>query len=371
MKKKVGILATPDLSKKLVNNFYDTLPDLFSKNFGANVDWEIELIKDPIIGATKNFNDLYSNSKKYKKDNNCAYIINLTDLPMLDEKKVIAADINKNTGTILISVSAFGWGTIRKRIKRAILYAINEVISLNDEIPHSSKIYFKDNLFQKNLSSIFLHRTEVYIEKTESPHIRYVIAPSFIGNFQLITGMVLANNPLNMMKSLTSSVALSFTTGAFGMIFTTMWQLSYMFSELRLLALSCASITAMVFWIILANQLWETSSKEKNISRLYNYTTVITLIVSVLIYYITLFILFLVTCLTLIPPDFLGKTIDLSGSANFLQYMEIAWLASSIATVAGAVGVGLTNEQSIKQSTFGYRQQSRYESIKKEKNNEN
>ncbi|MEN3090445.1 MAG: hypothetical protein ABC378_11600 [Staphylococcus pseudoxylosus] len=63
------------------------------------------------------------------------------------------------------------------------------------------------------------------------------------------------------------------------------------------------------------------------------------------------------------PADFVGKTIGTSGPADFIQYIEIAWLAASIATVAGAVGVGLTNEKLVKESTFSYRQQSRYENI--------
>lgn len=367
MKKKVGILTTPDLSKKLNNNFYNTLPELFSKNFDSKVEWEIEFIENSLTGATKNFNDIYSDSEKYKEKNSWTYTINLTDLPILYENKVIAADINKNTGTILISVSAFGWGAIKKRIKHAILYAVNEVLKLNNETLGVSNFSFENNTLQKKLPSIRLRKTETYIEGTRSFHIHYALFPTSMGKIQLITGMVLANNPLNMMKSLTRSVALSFTTGAFGMIFTTMWQLSYMFSELRLLSLSFASIFAMMVWIILAHKLWEKSSnrKEKEISKLYNFTTLITLFLSVSIYYIILFILFLITCLTIVPAEFLGETIGLSNSASFLQYVEIAWLATSIATVAGAVGVGLANEQPIKESTFGHRQQSRYESIKK------
>lgn len=127
----------------------------------------------------------------------------------------------------------------------------------------------------------------------------------------------------------------------------------------------------MVVWIILAHNLWETASskKEKHVAILYNSTTVVTLFISVLTYYMTLFVLFLITCLTIIPPDFLGKTLGLSGAASFLQFVEIAWLAASIATVAGAIGVGLTNEKLVKESTFGHRQQNRYKLIYKNKSN--
>lgn len=42
---------------------------------------------------------------------------------------------------------------------------------------------------------------------------------------RLVSGMTFANNPLNMMASLSNIVAIAFTTGAFGLIFTTMWQM--------------------------------------------------------------------------------------------------------------------------------------------------
>ncbi|WP_436962676.1 hypothetical protein [Staphylococcus shinii] len=365
MKKKVGILTAPDLAKKLADKYYETLPSLLSSQFDSSIEWEVEVIKDSITGAAKNFIDLYTNTESYAKENNWSYVINLTDLPILDEKKVIAADINKKSKTILLSVSAFGWGSIRKRVERAILYAMKEVYYLSNDNNQQGNEYNNKYYSQNAFPSKRLQRKTVYIEDTDSYHIRYLIFPSFIGKLQLVSGMVSVNKPLNMMKTLTSSLALSFTTGAFGLIFTTLWQLSYIFSELRLLSLSFASIFAMLIWIILAHQLWDipAGKGEKHISKLYNFTTLITLFISVSIYYITLFILFLITCLTILPADFVGKTIGTSGPADFIQYIEIAWLTASIATVAGAVGVGLTNEKLVKESTFSYRQQSRYENI--------
>ena len=36
--------------------------------------------------------------------------------------------------------------------------------------------------------------------------------------FRLVSGMTFANNPLNMMASLSNIVAIAFTTGAFGLV---------------------------------------------------------------------------------------------------------------------------------------------------------
>src|SRR5699024_3842745 len=88
----------------------------------------------------------------------------------------------------------------------------------------------------------------------------------------LLSGMSCANDQVKMMSNLTSVVAVAFTTGGFGLIFTTMWTLSHLFSYLRLTFIMVLAIIGMVVWIILAHELWEPikTSSYKRISRLYN-----------------------------------------------------------------------------------------------------
>ena len=186
--------------------------------------------------------------------------------------------------------------------------------------------------------------------------------------FRLVSGMTFANNPFNMLKSLSSVVAIAFTTGAFGIIFTTMWNLSFAYAGWRLLLMMLAAIFGMMIWMIVAHGLWESKkeSNNKRITTLYNLTTTMTLTVSVMIYYTILFILFLIAALIVLPSGYLGQTLQLKTSANLTIYIKLAWFAASISTVAGAIGVGLNNEALILESTYGYRQKQRYKQLHEE-----
>ena len=166
-----------------------------------------------------------------------------------------------------------------------------------------------------------------------------------------------------MMASLSNIVAIAFTTGAFGLIFTTMWQMSLEFSMWRLFGISIIAVLGMLLWIMMSHDLWESvkQSRNKRITWLYNLTTVMTLFVAIIIYYIILYTLFLIAELVLLPSDFLGQQVGLKGPAGIDLYLSIPWFAASISTVAGAIGAGLLNDQLIKESTYGYRQQMRYD----------
>src|SRR5699024_1080750 len=120
-----------------------------------------------------------------------------------------------------------------------------------------------------------------------------------------------ANNLFNLLKSLSNVVAIAVTTGAFGIIFTTMWDLSFVYSEWLLLLMMLVAIFGMMIWMIVAHNLWESKkeSTHKQITTLYNLTTTMTLTVSVMIYYVILFSLFLVASLIVLPSDYLGQEI--------------------------------------------------------------
>ena len=202
-----------------------------------------------------------------------------------------------------------------------------------------------------------IEKTEVYLDETGNDHLRYLSNTRSMGMVRLVSGMTFANN---MMASLSNIVAIAFTTGAFGLIFTTMWQMSMEFSMWRLFGISIIAVLGMLLWIMMSHDLWESvkQSRNKRITWLYNLTTVMTLFVAIIIYYIILYTLFLIAELVLLPSDFLGQQVGLKGPAGIDL---ILWFAASISTVAGAIGAGLLNDQLIKESTYGYRQQMRYD----------
>lgn len=360
--KTIGLVVAPGVTEKLAESLVDDIPNILSKQNNNQHDWKVDLVVDPLTGYAESVEKIFKKIQDYHDKRQWDYVVAVTDLPMFHNQRVLALDINKKNGAAIFSYPAFGWRPVKNRFKRSIVAIINEVHhseERHEEYDEDDDVKYAINK-QFPLSKI--DKTEVYLDETENYHLRYLSNSRSAGMIRLVNGMTFANNPLNMMASLSNIVAIAFTTGAFGLIFTTMWQMSMEFSMWRLFGISVIAVIGMLIWVMLSHELWESTKKSNNkrLTWLYNLTTVMTLFVAIIIYYIILYTLFLIAELVLLPPDFLGQQVGLKRAAGFDLYLSIPWFAASISTVAGAIGAGLLNDQLIKESTYGYRQQMRY-----------
>ena len=361
--KLIGLVVAPGVTEKLAQSLIDDIPNILSEQDNHQRDWKVDLVVDPLTGFAESVEEIFKKIQDYHNKRKWDYVVGITDLPMFYHQNVLALDINKKNGAAIFSYPAFGWRPVKNRFKHAIVTIINELHYSERE--HVG--YDDNNRVKKEINKQFpfsrIEKTEVHLKETGNNHLRYLSNSRSLGIIRLVSGMTFANNPLNMMASLSNIVAIAFTTGAFGLIFSTMWNMGLDFSVWRLFGISIMAILGMLVWIMVSHGLWESTkkAKHKRIVMLYNLTTIMTLFIAIVIYYMILYSLFLIAELVLLPPGFLGQQVGLEGPASVQLYLSIPWFATSISTVAGAIGAGLLNDQLIKESTYGYRQKVRYE----------
>lgn len=361
--KLIGLVVAPGVTEKLAQSLINEIPNILSEQDNHQRDWKVDLVVDPLTGFAESVEEIFKKIQDYHNKREWDYVVGITDLPMFYHQNVLALDINKKNGAAIFSYPAFGWRPVKNRFKHAIVTIINELHYSERE--HVG--YDDNNRVKKEINKQFpfsrIEKTEVHLKETGNNHLRYLSNSRSLGMIRLVSGMTFANNPLNMMASLSNIVAIAFTTGAFGLIFSTMWNMGLDFSVWRLFGISIMAILGMLVWIMVSHGLWESTkkAKHKRIVMLYNLTTIMTLLIAIVIYYMILYLLFLIAELVLLPPGFLGQQVGLEGPASVQLYLSIPWFATSISTVAGAIGAGLLNDQLIKESTYGYRQKVRYE----------
>lgn len=172
--------------------------------------------------------------------------------------------------------------------------------------------------------------------------------------------MVAANEPLWALPKLSGVFAAAAATGAFGIFFSTIWEMATFLPVWRLAVVSVIAVSILVLWLLLANNLWERSASVggKRESLMYNASTVVSLMVSVAALYLLLFGGILAVGLLLIDPQFMTDSIR--EEARFTNYAHIAWLSASMGTVAGAIGSNFDSDASLTNLTQGSREYQRY-----------
>lgn len=424
---KVGIIAAPERAADISENIIGHLTEQFSKQIDNKINWEVEQLVDPLTGAAEAAQDILYNASYIKRNKEWDYAICLTDVPIFHHKDIVAADISFNYKVAQISISAFGWAPMQNRIEKTMIQLLYELYK-NHTTDHprnynsrtsekqqeksmthifkrqfpilpirrqeNPDIYFKSRLDyvnnklhkKENIDSDSIKEDNSYECEKDSKQdeysneandnnidVRFVIYPRIYGRLRLILGMTFANNPFKIMSSFKNVMAIAFTTGAFALIFPTIWNLGQLFSVYRLSGIMVAAILGLVAWIIVAHNLWEYPLKQNkpNIRRLYNLVTVSTLIIDVVTYYIFMFILFLGACLIFIPVEYFQSMINDYDDAvsTFVNYMYVAWATTSISTVVSAIGAGLENEELVRNITYGYRQNRRYKEVNQNQKN--
>ncbi len=398
---KLGLIPSPDLPAKLTGAFIDVLPKWLNSQVDDCSTWEPQIVVDPLVGSAEYMNQLMKKAIHLKHKNKWNYVICLTDLPHFMGEQVVVADINIKNKVAVVSIPAFGSFPMKRRLKWVIIKILNDMHNI-DQL-NTSRVYQKtykrrllpssvkrlntvhkritnkqpiDKNYDLNDNQIRQANTDGETNKhkskdtktqedTDSSDIRYIIKSKLLGRLRILVGMSLANRPWSALISFKKILMLAFGTGIYITLFPTPWELSTIYSVPRFILLMFFSIFSMVIWIIFAHKLWEKPSQKGDVRlrKLYNYTTITTLSMIVFINYVVLYGLFLVTIGIFVPPNLFEAGTDLNSDASIQHYFLLAWLITSLGTLAGSIGTASENETKIKQITYSYRQLNRYYEI--------
>ncbi|WP_309131463.1 hypothetical protein [Brevibacterium sp.] len=180
-------------------------------------------------------------------------------------------------------------------------------------------------------------------------------ASRMTGNIRLLMGMVAANDPWRTLPKLSGIMAAAAAVGAFGVFYSSIWQMASYLSTGRLLSIGLMTILGMVAWLIFSHRLWDFPPNESRAATvlLYNLSTILTLLACTVALYLCLVTFILLGSLVVIDPEFLGTVIQTE--ATFTSYLDIAWLSAAMGVAAGALGSNFDSDLDVKRLTHGQR----------------
>jgi hypothetical protein len=334
----VLLIADPGVPAVIAERLSDSLQNALTDGARPDDNWEVSVRRHAYpLDEYAEVSDVVGTIDPAGKTQDI--VIYLTDLPRREGTTPVIADISVPDRFAVISIPGVGGVFVDRRVRELAQTVVAEVTS-------QSK---KQNPSMKRLT-----RTQ------DDDVVRYV-APSALSRLRLLAGMVYANRPWRLVTGMSKVMMAAFATGAVSLAYPTIWQLADTMGPWRLSAATILASAALIAWLIVAHKLWERpeSASERDRAVLYNASTAVTLTIGVVIFHVGLFALLLVTAWWTLPPQLVAKNIGHPFGLPSLLMM--VWLVAAVATLGGALGSGMEDDDAVEAATYGVRQRQRFD----------
>lgn len=348
----VGLAADPGIPTEVARTLADRLPQRLSQEVDDAVRWQVEVVSEVLHLDGEGQLSILRQGENMG-DRGWDMTVGLTELPRRMGRRPVVLEADTSRAMAWVSVPALGGLRLRSQAETAVVALIDRML----RVARGTPVDELDAVDGPAATSPLAPRTDTAEGDAQFE------AASMLGwgsRLRLLFGMVRVNRPWRLVGSLDNVFAAAAATGAFGVFYASVWNMADTLSPIRLALISLVAIAVMVWWLIFHNGLWERSTVHGGQSsqpRLYNATTVLTVLIGVACMYLLLFVATLLASLAVISSEYLEAT--LQHPVDVTDYIQIAWFASSMGTVAGALGSNFESEAAIRHAAYGRRQRER------------
>jgi hypothetical protein len=345
----LGLVPSPGLPEEVARDIRGDLAEELSEIVDSSIDWVVRVTPDPLTGTDITSADLFGELVKVAKQASWDYTVALTDIPARSNKQIVLANASVDNHAAWISIPALGPFRLHRRTRL-----------LTTELVRNFTLDRSDAASAEDIISSTIARRDTSAGRTDATETRY-IAPGPLARLRLLGGMVYANQPWTTFASFKTTVATAVATASYGLIFTSLWEFGSVYSIWRLISLMLLAMGFLGTWIIISHRLWQPQWRvtARFVTSMYNATTVVTVACGVVFAYVLIYVILLIEAAVFMPPSLLESRLQLT--PDVLTYAKAAWVAASVGTLAGAIGVGLENTEAVRRATFGWRQHRRHE----------
>jgi hypothetical protein len=344
----VGVLIAPALSDELPPDLIDDIRRELSQRL-PDVTWRIQLIADGLVEPPADDGEIVAAARQTLLTHDWDLVVVLTDLPLRVARRPVVAHASPVHGVAVLSVPALGSVAVRRRVREALVRLFDALLGE----PSDAGADRRQTSARSRRMSSRLRELAADVEE-QAPAVRFTTRV-LGGHLQLLLGMVRANRPWQLAVRLSRALIAAGAVGIFALVTSDIWRLADAFGWLRLTAVAVGSVVAIGATLIIGAELWERAAQPRVRQQvlLFNVATTATIVIGVAALYAALFVLALLAGLLLIVPRLLTEAVG--HPVAFGDYVEVAWLTSSLATVGGALGAGLESDEAVRRAAYTYR----------------
>lgn len=334
----VGLLVAPGVAAVVGESVgVDVAADLERRYPG--IGWNVVVAHERLAEPPVTPLDLMETARDRMLEAGWDVVLVVTDLPLKDGRRVVQTQLSPVHGVGLLVVPALGLGRVAPQVRATCVRLVEELLDFDDDDT-------PDDVVRRARQ----RADDVELRDGESP-VQFA-ARVLGGNLGVLVGLVRANRPLTLALRLTQLIAVTAAAGALMLITPDIWVLAVNYGPVRLVALSLIAVAAVTVSLILGAKLWERPRRraEREQVMLFNLATVLTMTIGVTVFYLAVFVLALAAAFVLLDGRSFAQLSSQSWSVG--KIVEIAWMTASLATVGGAVGAGLEEDDIIRAAAY-------------------
>ena len=269
-------------------------------------------------------------------------MIYVTDLPLTTRRPVISQSVENGRATMLC-LPAFGLLRARDALRQEMTRLVKG-LPAGAGVPETQVAEIEGGDSSAQTTRVLEGRGRV---------------------LRLWLGMIRCNRPDKLIRVLSGCLATGVATGAFSFFYGSVWAMSSLIAVWRLSLITFVAITALTFWLIYHNGLWN-KWRGQNLDsltrwrrRIDNLATVGTVALAATGIYALIYLILLLFAATVVPIPYFAQMIN--SEVAITDYLTLAWFTTSLGTMAGALGSGFDSDDSIREATYNRREHRRRE----------
>ena len=350
----IGLLAAPGPASELTESLVGEIADRLAGQL-PGVRWRVEFVSDRLVQPPTDLSQLVAAGRRMLLERGWHLAVCVTDLPLQTARRPMIAHVSATHGVAVLSMPALGPVSVRKRTAETIVRLVGHILGDPAQAEGGERL---------PLAEAVIRRMRELGARTErGEHGVGFVARVVTGNIWLLLGMLRANRPWRLALRLMRVLVVAFAAGVFALVTSDIWRLAHYLGPLRLVVIGFGSVSAITVTIMVTTGLWERSPHPaaREQVALFNIVTAATVGLGVAALYLALFIAMLAAALLLVPGNLLGLV--LGHPAGAADQLRLAWLATSIATLGGALGGALESGESVREAAYTYQPDTQIDAV--------
>lgn len=337
----VGIMAEPGLPAAIAERIAADLSEQLAQETGSS--WDVDVRRTTLPLTPEGGVGFRARADELLERYGWAYVVYLTDLPRQQEGHPLVAEVSLKNRAALVSLSALGATRQRSRTRELVA----TLARTTEDTPGL--------LRPARIAQAVDARKVRCVPSPDREDMVHVLLTGRSHRARMLGGMVRNNRPGRMLRALTRSIAVAAATGAFGIFYSSIWNLSDALPAPRLLAISFLVTAVLTGWLIVRSGLWNRgrNEDEPGSAWLDNVATVVTVGLSAALMYALLFTGLLCLALVVVDAGYLGN--ELGKPAVIGDYVDLAWLSTSFGMLGGSLGSSFDSDEAIREATYSRR----------------